>query len=984
MHTGNFDPYTSPLETKRLIALLTVTASLTVEAQKKYTYEAVPNDPIETRIYKLDNGLTVYLSRNADAPRIQTQVAVRAGSKHDPADATGLAHYLEHMLFKGTSAVGSSDWEKEKVLLQQISDLYEKRRTVTDEVEREEIYAQIDKLSHEAAQYAIPNEYDKMISTLGAKGTNAYTYVEQTVYLNDIPSDELEKWMMVESVRFQELVLRLFHTELETVYEEFNMGQDNDQRNAGKAMMAALFRNHPYGTQTTIGTGEHLKDPSMRKIHEYFSTYYVPNNMAVILAGDLDYDRTIAMVDKHFGSWERKEVPAFKFKPEEPRTTPAVVEVFGPMADWVDVGWRIKGARTEDELLGSMIAGILSNGKAGLIDLDLVQGQKVLNAYAYSSALNDHGRLQLHAQPRQGQTVEQAYRLLLDQIEKVKNGAFDDWLMAAVVNDQKMRRLKSFTESNSARASAMTDAFITGKQWKDVVDLHDRMAKITRQQVMDFAKKNLGMDHVVVYKRSGENKNAYKVTKPKITPVEINRETSSAWRENWDKIPSAEITPMFIDYDTAIAQHTLKNGIPLAHVSNPSNDLFSLMYVLDMGTNNDRSLALAIKYIPYLGTKTYSPADLKKEFFKHGLSMGVNVGEDRVYVSLSGLEKDLPKGVELLEHLLADAQPNEEALKELISDIEKERLDQLKDKRAILFNAMFNHARYGERSPFKDQLSIEEMRAISSKDLIAKIKELTSYEHRVFYYGRRKTDEIAAFLEESHVVPAELKAYPPATEYPELETSGNTVVFVDHDMVQTEMLLVSKSMPFNTEQLPYASLFNEYFGSGLSSIVFQEIREAKALAYSAYCSYTTPGKKEQAHYVRAFIGTQSDKLPDAVNAMLALMNDMPADETQFAGARTSALKGIASDRITRERIYWSWDNARRLGLDHDYRKDNYERIPQITLDDMRKFFEQEIKGRNYTYLVIGKEANIDFAALEKLGAVKKLTKKEVFGYDAVQ
>ena len=974
----------SPLKPKHLIALLTVTASLTTEAQKKYTFESVPNDPIETRIYKLENGLTVYLSRNPDAPRIQTQVAVRAGSKHDPADATGLAHYLEHMLFKGTSAIGTSDREKEKALLDQISDLYERRRTVTDDAEREKIYEEIDRLSHQAAQLAIPNEYDKMISSLGAKGTNAYTYVEQTVYLNDIPSDELEKWMMVESARFQELVLRLFHTELETVYEEFNMGQDNDQRNASKAMMAALFRNHQYGTQTTIGTGEHLKNPSMRKIHEYFNTYYVPNNMAVILAGDLDYDRTIAMVDKHFGSWKPKDVPKFAFKPEEVREAPEVVEVYGPMADWVDIGWRFQGANTDHELLGSVVAGILSNGKAGLIDLDLLQQQKVLKAYAYSSTLHDYGRMQLHAEPKQGQTVEEAYKLLLDQVEKVKKGEFDEWLIAAVVNDQKLRRLKSFTESNSARASAMTDAFISHKKWKDVVDLHDRMGKITKQQVMDFAKQNLGTDHVVVYKRSGENKNAYKVTKPKITPVEINREIRSAWRENWDKIPSADITPMFIDYKTAIAHRTLKSGVPVAHVSNPSNDLFSLLYVLDMGTLNDRTLALAVKYLPYLGTTKYSPSDLKKEFFKHGLSMGVNVGEDRVYVSLSGLEKDLAKGVELIEHLLADAQPNEEALKELINDIEKERLDQLKDKRAILFNAMFNHARYGERSPFKDQMSIDEMRAMGSKELIGKINELTSYEHRVFYYGRKATDDVVAFLEKAHPVPAKLKPYPAATDYSELETAGNTVIFVDHDMVQTEMLLVSKSGAFDAERMPYASLFNEYFGSGLSSIVFQEIREAKALAYSAYCSYGTPSKKEHAHYVRAFVGTQSDKLGDAITALLALMNDMPADETQFAGARTSAQKVIASDRITRERIYWSWDNARRLGLEHDFRKDNYERIPGITLEDMRKFFEQEIKGRNYTYLVLGKKETTDFKTLEKLGEVKVLSKKDVFGYDVMQ
>jgi predicted Zn-dependent peptidase len=394
--------------------LMTVTD---LSAQKKYDYTSVPGDPIGVRVYTLDNGLTVYLSRNDDAPRVQTNIAVRAGSKNDPSDATGLAHYLEHMLFKGTSRIATSDWEKEKVLLQQISDLYEQRRGVTDEAERERIYARIDSLSTLAAQYAIPSEYDKMISSIGARGTNAYTWVEQTVYVNDVPSDELEKWMMVEAERFQELVLRLFHTELETVYEEFNMGQDDDRRKAHKAMNEALFKNHPYGTQTTIGTGEHLKNPSMEKIHAYFRQYYVPNNMAVILAGDIDYDRTIALVDKYFGKWSPGPVPNFTFEPEEPLTGARGVEVKGPMAAWIDIAWRLPGARTDGEMMAELIAGMLSNGMAGLIDLNLLQDQKVLGAAAYANNMKDYTVLYLHAEPKQGQTLEQVRDLLLQQVQ---------------------------------------------------------------------------------------------------------------------------------------------------------------------------------------------------------------------------------------------------------------------------------------------------------------------------------------------------------------------------------------------------------------------------------------------------------------------------------------------------------------------------------------------------------------------------------------
>jgi len=270
-------------------------------------FKTVDGDPLNALIYELDNGLKLYLSVYKDAPRIQTMVAVRAGSKNDPASATGLAHYLEHMLFKGTSKIGSLNWEEEKVMLEQISDLYEQHREETDPAKRKAIYAEIDAVSNKAAALVSTNEYDRMITSLGAKGTNAFTSLERTVYINDIPSNELEKWFYLESERFRECVLRLFHTELEAVYEEFNIGQDNDNRKLFFGILEELFPNHTYGTQTTIGKGEHLKNPSHVLIQDYFQKYYIPNNMAIILSGDFDPDKVVEMAEKYFGDYEKKE-----------------------------------------------------------------------------------------------------------------------------------------------------------------------------------------------------------------------------------------------------------------------------------------------------------------------------------------------------------------------------------------------------------------------------------------------------------------------------------------------------------------------------------------------------------------------------------------------------------------------------------------------------------------------------------------------------
>ncbi len=950
-------------------------------AQRSYTYRSVPGDLTDTRIYTLDNGLEVWLSRNPDAPRVQTNIAVRAGSKNDPADATGLAHYLEHMLFKGTSRIGTSNWPEEQRLLKAISDQYELRRNTRDEAKRDAIYRTIDSLSQLAAALAVPNEYDKMVKSIGARGTNAYTSTERTVYINDVPSDELEKWMMIESERMQECVLRLFHTELETVYEEFNRSQDNDGRLAYTKKNELLYPHHPYGTQTTIGTGEHLKDPSMEKIHAFFEAWYAPNNMAVVLAGDIDHDRTIALVDKYFGGWTRREVPRFEHAPERPLNGPVVAEVTGPDREWATLSWRFKGTGSSDPLMLELVAGLLSNGQAGLFDLNLVQAQRVLDASAYAMEQADHSEFNVRIEPRDGQTLEQARDLALEQIRQLAAGDFDDWLISAVVNDLKVQRIRQWSDNNGRRAAAMTDAFILRKDWKEVLAEHDRMAAITKDQVMTFVKERLGADHVCVLKRSGERTGVHKVTKPRITPIDIKREGRSEWRRAWEQVPSAELTPEFIDLASAIEWRDLGKGIELARVHNPSNELFSLRYILDMGTDHDKAMEVAVKYLPYLGTTRYTAPELRKEFFKLGLSLDVFVGNDRCYVTLSGLERNLRQGVVMLEHVLAECRPDAEALSGLIADLRKERQDQARNKGVLLSGALLSQARYGARSPFNDVLTDAELNALKAEDLVARLHGLTSYKHRVFHYGRQGIDQVEALLRELHPPPAELRALPPERVYPEVPTTRNEVLFAEYDMVQTEMLLVSKAGPFDVEKMPYAALFNEYFGSGLSSIVFQEIRESKALAYGANASYTTPAEKHEAHYVRAFIGTQADKLPDAVDAMLRLMNDMPMAEAQFEGARTAARKVIASTRITRENIYWQWDAAQRRGLDTDVRKLVYDRIPHISLQDLKAFFDREIKGRPYTYCVIGKESAMDMKALERLGPVRKLQRSELFGFE---
>jgi zinc protease len=372
--------------------------------------------------------------------------------------------------------------------------------------------------------------------------------------------------------------------------------------------------------------------------------------------------------------------------------------------------------------------------------------------------------------------------------------------------------------------------------------------------------------------------------------------------------------------------------------------------------------------------------ELRKELFKLGLSFDVFSSRDRSYVVLSGLNESLEEGVQLFEKVLANVEPDEQAMNDMIEGMLKERQDAMKNKGQILFNAMSSYAQYGSDNPLKNIMSEEELRNIKPEELVNRLKEITSYKHKMFYYGPQDYKEAMATIGEYHVVPTEMKEIPAPKVYAEIPIDDNKVYFVDYDMVQSELLMTAKGPKFDVELAPEVNLFNQYFGSGLSSIVFQEIRESKALAYSAYSYFTMPSEKDESHYVRAYIGAQVDKLPEATNAMMTLMNDMPRADLQFESARDAAMKQIETNRTSRESIFWSYMTAQKRGLDYDMSEKVYDKLQTMSFEDLQAFFDTNIKGKPYTFSVIGNKELVNQEVLEELGTLEELTLEELFGY----
>ncbi len=963
---------------KKLLFWAVIVVAMLTAACSKYKYERVSGDPLKTRIYTLDNGLKVYMSVSKETPRIQTYIAVKVGGKNDPHETTGLAHYFEHLMFKGTEQFGTSDYAAEKPLLDEIERLFETYRATTDEAERAAIYHRIDSISYEASKIAIPNEYDKLMAAIGANGTNAYTSQDMTVYVEDIPSNQIDNWARIQADRFQHPVIRGFHTELETIYEEKNMSLTRDSRKVWEALDAALFPHHPYGTQTVLGTQEHLKNPSITNVKNYHKTYYVPNNMAICVAGDFDPDEMIATIDKYFGAMEpNPNLPKLEFEPEQPITTPVVKEVYGLEAAFVMLGWRLPAAADPSNDVAQLAGQLIYNGQAGLIDIDLLHQQKVLNANGYAMTQPDYSTLFVVGNPKQGQTLEEVRDLLLGEVAKLRNGDFDEAQLEAIINNFKMYEMQAM---ESDPADLYVQSFIYGTDWADEVHSIDRLSKITKQDVVDWANEYLGPEsYAIVYKREGEDKSVQKISAPKITPIVTNRDQESAFLA---EIKATEVKPIesvFVDYDKDMAKFSVKPGVEVLYKQNETNDIFTLTYVFDTGTENDPALNLAFDYVSYLGTDTQTAEEIAKEMYRLACSFSFGAGANQSSITITGLSENMDQAMEIVESLIFNAVPDEAILANLKSDMLKSRAD-AKLNQARCFGALQNYIFYGKEFIARTTLTNPALEALTSAELLGKVRNLMGKQHEVLYYGPKSEQSFREAFAAHHrtdeeLEPLELKySNPQHTEKPE-------VVLAQYDAKQLYYIQYSnRGEKFDVKNDPALTLYNEYFGGGMNSVVFQEMREARGLAYSAWAMLTTPIHDDGDYRYYAFIATQNDKMQQAVEAFDEIINNMPESEAAFTIAKEGILARLRTQRTTKSDVLYSYIRLRHLGLSQDRNRQLFEQVQSMTLDDVKATQEKWVKNRPYVYGILGDIQDIDLNYLKTLGPVKTVSSEEIFGY----
>jgi predicted Zn-dependent peptidase len=928
-------------------------------------------DALKTTVHRLSNGLTVYLSPNTQTPRVAANIAVRAGSKNDPADSTGMAHYLEHMLFKGTRALGTLDDDKEAPHLARILALYEKRFSAVDPAERERIYKEIDAENIAASQYAVPNELSKVYAQLGIQGVNAYTSDEQTVYVGNFPSNRAEAWATVEVERFARPVFRLFLGELETVYEEKNRSLDNAGRILGEAINKRLYGDHPYG-RTTLGSIEHLKNPSLKKMYEFYGRWYVPENMAITLAGDFDRAQMLALLEKHFGAW--KPTPLL---PDDKRTLPtlsgeASVEVMYEAEEMVELVWPTVPARHPDADALQVLGMMLSNGRTGIIDIQINLAQKVKRAGGGAGFYNEAGEFEVYAVPKLGQTLEQARALLLEAVAAAKSGGFaEDDLKAAITNFEVGEKYQ--LESNESRVARMTGSFVRGEPWSVTVESLDRLRRVTKADVMRVAVKYLGDNRISAYRRKGKPE-LPSIVKPVFTKLKIDATLQSAFAAKVLSIPAAPLMPRWLEENRDYTLVPLASG-KLYAAPNPFNDLFSLTFSFERGRRQERELCSALGLLNLAGAGEMSAEEYKRQLYRLGSSVSYGCGENSSYVAISGLDANLEATLKLMQARFAAPTLSTDTLKKSVDVAIGAHQDTKKDPGSIL-SALGQVARRGKDGSVLNELTDAELRALDLPRIQALIRGAFDFKRKTAYIGNRASADIAklaggqgAFKEPPVRAPLRL-----------LRPSSPKVYFTHRDMVQAQAGVFAADEVLDPEHVVDYSFYASYLGGGMGAVIFQEIREARSLAYSAGGGYDRGNYKGDDNEVFGSVGSQADKAVEAVTLLSDLLRHPPIAAKRFSETKRTIEEGYRNNPTQFRAIpgtVQSWEEQGILGGDPRPRR--FAQVLGYGQKDLETFAGR-FKSRPMSYFVLGHRDRVNLDGLKKLGDFEEKTLEQIFPY----
>ncbi len=931
-----------------------------VEAPKLYA-QAIAGDTAKVTIHRLSNGMTVYLAPDAQEPSVVAHIAVRAGSRNDPQLSTGLAHYLEHMLFKGTSQLGTLDYAKEKPHLDKIATLYADLRKPG--AQRDAILKQIDQETQASAEFAVPNELDQMYARMGITGLNAFTANDMTVYVTEVPKNRMVQWATVEASRYSDAVFRLFWPELEAVYEEKNRSLDAPFRRVNEAFLRALFPKHGYGWSSTLGEIEHLKSPAYGDMVAFFNRYYTPQNMAILLAGDVD-DSVLPVLEKAFAGFKRPAGDAMDEGVLTPQKGRTEITVKVPSNEGVKLGWPLVSATHPDRLAIEVMDLLLLDGRQGMLSRDLLLTQKVANAGCNPTFLREGGYYDLYADALDGQKPEELEAMLLALVGKLQRGEFTDTDLATAILTAEMNTQLQL-ESNQGRMGLMEEAFITGEDWGTTVSRIDRMRKITKADIMRVAKQYLNTDFVVLKKVKGIDTPA-KITKPGITAVKLDPTRHSAFAKSILEMPAEPIDPVAIKAGTDYDRSTIPTGA-LITVKNTRNGLFLANFAYDFGRVDDKLVCLALDTLQVSGTGKQSPEQVQRQWHELGLTFSANCSKNGATIALSGIDRNADAGMALMREWLSDPGIDDKILKARVTANLTERANTLANPQAIV-GASNQFARWGNDSEFLSAPSNKELVAATPARLEKSLANFLHLKHRTSYFGPRDKKDVPAL-----VTLGDGKVSPKARKVAKYR-APKTGIVTDQVTAQTHVWMLWPRKAATETERAVGGLFSEY----ISPVLYQEVREARGLAYTVFGGYGTGAKKADDANLYAYVGTQGDKTQDALDAMTATLK-LALDDERLARTKETIAQNHRTERIPPRAIpfvVYQWDDE---GVTSDPREARTKRTLAVTKTQLEAWIKSALAGP-VILSVVGDRKKLDEAKLTKIAPLTFVPVAKLFSY----
>lgn len=932
-------------------------------------------DNLKVETFYLDNGLKVVLCEEHSAPIIHGTVYVHAGSKNDPLDATGMAHYFEHIMFKGTDKIGTIDWEKEKVYLDSIDIMYDKLHDTDIPKERQKIQQKINELSIASTDYAIPNEVDLILTKMGGDGLNAGTAYDQTMYYNFFPSNQLEKWMDVYVERFRYPVFRLFQSELETVYEEKNMYSDDMMNAFSEAMFKECFGEHPYG-RPVIGLTEHLKNPQTSKMREFFNTYYVANNMTLILVGDLNIDEVKPLVEEKFSAWERKELPK-----EPDFKVPALDEkvVKKEKLTPVKMGAVLyKGINNSHEDLAALnvLSYIISNESTGIFD-ELMLNNKLLAAMFTPLPLEDHGAIVMMYVPKLlGQSHEKAETILFEALDKVKSGNFSDELFEAAKTTI-LKEMIEGTEGIGNIAETFLELEWRGMSYQDYLNESEVIKNLTKEDIVEIANKYITDNYTALRSGMGFPKKD-KVDKPNWKPVDVkNTELKSEFAKSIENKHVSQVKPQVIEYGKDVVIEKANDAFTIYSNKNPYNNIFSLKINYNYGLIDNPDLAKSADLLTLLGTETMTFEELELELQRMGAMIYFNVSDGVSSLTISGFDEHFEEIMAICEDKIFNTKFEKEKM-DLMIETQKMETQTDKTSSDTWSNALFQYVLYGENSIYLNKTDIKEWAKQDEEEILGSIRDILNYGGTIEFTGNVDTKTVINSLNAHNLIKD--NAIKAEKKIKERNTFDENMVYFIHnsDFRQSKIDIYVPGEKLNHKEAAQCDVFNKYFGTDMFSIVFQEIRELRSLGYAAYSYYQHDKMNRIPGNLYAFLGTQSDKTNEAVEEMCKLILDMPEKTEKFSTSKNALILSNAADYITPRDIPASVISWTDMGFDHDPRIETTNFIKETSFDDIYKFYQSKIQNRPVIIMITGNEKEIDLKALEKFGKVQKLKFKQIY------